>query len=71
MNSTTLEVNQLFNCNIICLLQVQGFELLPAAECLERVFSPEFKTTSCPVIIDFLIRHGFITPENGKNNFPF
>lgn len=44
--------------------QVQKFELLPAAECLERVFSPEFKTTSCPVIIDFLIRHGFIGPEN-------
>lgn len=47
--------------------QVQGFELLPASECLERVFSPEFKTTSCPVIIDFLIRHGFIVPENEKH----
>lgn len=46
--------------------EVQGFELLPANECLERVFSPEFKTTSAPVIIDFLIRHGFISPEKGK-----
>lgn len=46
--------------------EVQGFELLPAKDCLERIFSPEFKTTSAPVIIDFLIRHGFITPENGK-----
>ncbi|CAG9802872.1 unnamed protein product [Chironomus riparius] len=44
--------------------EVQGFELLPAADCVERVFSPDFKTTSCPVIIDFLIRHGYISPEN-------
>ncbi len=44
--------------------EVQKFELLPAKECLDRVFSPEFKTTSCPVTIDFLIRHGYITPEN-------
>lgn len=47
--------------------EVQKFELLPAGECLERAFGPEFKTTSCPVVIDFLIRHGFITPENGKS----
>lgn len=45
--------------------EVQAFQLLPAKECLEKVFSPEFKTTSCPVVIDFLIRHGVITPENG------
>lgn len=44
--------------------EVQAFELLSASECLERLFSPDFKTTSCPVSIDFLIRHGFITPEN-------
>lgn len=47
--------------------EVQSFELLPADECLEKVFSPDFKTTSCPVVIDFLIRHGVITPENGKS----
>lgn len=45
--------------------EVQAFQLLPAHECLEKLFSPEFKTTSCPVVIDFLIRHGVITPENG------
>lgn len=53
--------------NLLKYFQVQGFELLPVAECVERVFSPEFKTTSCPVIIDFLIRHGYITPENEAN----
>jgi hypothetical protein len=47
--------------------EVQGFELLSVNECLERVFTPEFKTTSAPVIIDFLIRRGFITPENTEN----
>lgn len=49
--------------------EVQAFQLLPAKECLEKVFSPEFKTTSCPVVIDFLIRHGVITPENGEYYF--
>nr|XP_036226493.1 nudix hydrolase 20, chloroplastic isoform X2 [Bactrocera oleae] len=44
--------------------EVQAFELLPAKECVERVFTQDFKTTSCPVVIDFLIRHGYITPEN-------
>lgn len=48
--------------------EVQAFELLPVKDCLEKVFSPEFKTTSCPVVIDFLIRHGFITPENGESS---
>ncbi|XP_058126206.1 uncharacterized protein LOC131287857 [Anopheles ziemanni] len=47
--------------------EVQNFQLLPAHECLERVFEPDFKTTSCPVVIDFLIRHGIITPENEIN----
>lgn len=45
--------------------EVQAFELLSAAECIEKLFAPDFKTTSCPVVIDFLIRHGVITPENG------
>ena len=46
--------------------EVEEFELLPVSECLERVLSPHFKTTSIPVSLDFLIRHGYITPENGK-----
>lgn len=46
--------------------EVETFELLPVSECLERVLSSRFKTTSVPVSIDFFIRHGYITPENGK-----
>jgi len=46
--------------------EVETFELLPVNECVERIFSPHFKTTSIPVALDFLIRHGYITPENGK-----
>ncbi|XP_075235570.1 uncharacterized protein LOC142332833 isoform X2 [Lycorma delicatula] len=49
--------------------EVETFELLPAQEALERVLSSDFKTTSCPVVVDFLIRHGFITPDN-EPNFP-
>lgn len=47
--------------------EVETFELLPVRECLERVLSPSFKTTSVPVALDFMIRHGFITSENEPN----
>ncbi|KAK0167098.1 hypothetical protein PV327_004541 [Microctonus hyperodae] len=47
--------------------EVETFELLPVNECLERILSPHFKTTSIPVALDFLIRHGYITPENEPN----
>ncbi|XP_062546890.1 uncharacterized protein LOC134212764 [Armigeres subalbatus] len=47
--------------------EVQDFQMLPADECLERIYAPDFKTTSCPVVVDFMIRHGIITPENEKN----
>ncbi|XP_015603255.1 uncharacterized protein YJR142W [Cephus cinctus] len=47
--------------------EVETFELLPVSECLERVLSSHFKTTSIPVVLDFLIRHGYITPENEPN----
>lgn len=46
--------------------EVERFELLPAKECIEKMLSPEFKTTSAPVIIDFLIRHGIVSAENGE-----
>lgn len=49
--------------------EVETFELLPAEQCLERLFSADFKTTSVPVALDFLIRHGKITAENGKSLF--
>ncbi|XP_016946211.1 uncharacterized protein LOC108021884 isoform X1 [Drosophila biarmipes] len=44
--------------------EVQAFELLPAKDCVERVFTSDFKTTSAPVVIDFLIRHGYITADD-------
>lgn len=48
--------------------EVQAFELLTAEQCLEKVYSPDFKTTSCPVVVDFLIRHGIISPELGMSS---
>ncbi|KAL2722395.1 uncharacterized protein YJR142W-like [Vespa mandarinia] len=47
--------------------EVETFELLPVNECLERIASTNFKTTSVPVVLDFLIRHGYITAENEPN----
>lgn len=35
-------------------------------EALVRVMSSDFKTTSCPVVLDFLIRHSMITPDSGE-----
>lgn len=45
--------------------EVESFELLTAEECIQRALSPQFKTTSAPVLLDFLIRKGYINPENG------
>lgn len=47
--------------------EVENFELLTAEECIQRALSPQFKTTSAPVLIDFLIRKGYINPENEPN----
>lgn len=46
--------------------EVESFELLTADECIQRALSPQFKTTSAPVLLDFLIRKGYINPENGR-----
>ncbi|GIL75642.1 hypothetical protein Vretimale_15195 [Volvox reticuliferus] len=44
--------------------EVSEFNLKPIEEVAEIVAtSTEFKTNCCLVIVDFLIRHGYITPE--------
>lgn len=43
--------------------EVEGFEAIPVEELLDRVTSSKYKLTSVPVAIDFLVRHGFITPD--------
>ncbi|CAF4777260.1 unnamed protein product [Pieris macdunnoughi] len=47
--------------------EVETFELLTAEECVQRALTTQFKTTSAPVLLDFLIRRGFINPENEPN----
>nr|CAG4651840.1 EOG090X06MA [Triops cancriformis] len=49
--------------------EVESFELVPVQEVMERIHDPEFKTTSCAVTLDFLIRHGFINSENGNEGY--
>lgn len=46
--------------------EVETFELLPADQCLNKILTDDFKTTSTPVALDFLIRHGVVTAENGE-----
>lgn len=44
--------------------EVEEFVLMSCEEVEKRMRAGEFKTNVCAVIIDFLIRHGKITPEN-------
>ncbi len=47
------------------LLQVENFTLMPVAEVAKLVSeTTEFKLNCNLVIIDFLIRHGFVTPDS-------
>ncbi|KAK3871992.1 hypothetical protein Pcinc_022897 [Petrolisthes cinctipes] len=43
--------------------EVDSFEAVTVEEYLEWVISSKYKLTSVPIAIDFLVRHGFITPE--------
>ncbi|TFK52927.1 hypothetical protein OE88DRAFT_1627202 [Heliocybe sulcata] len=44
--------------------EVEAFELLPLDEVLERMRAGRFKANCAVVIIDFLIRRGYTTPDN-------
>lgn len=33
---------------------------------MDAIVSDDFKPNSALIVLDFLVRHGFITPENGK-----
>jgi hypothetical protein len=46
--------------------EVDGFELVPIADVAKKICSDEYKTTSCPIAIDFLVRHGVVHAENGE-----
>ena len=47
--------------------EAEYFSLMDVDEVLERVKNKEFKPNCGIVIFDFLIRHGYITPENEPN----
>lgn len=47
--------------------EAQDFKLMPVDEVLERIKNNEFKPNCSLVIIDFLIRFGYITPESEPN----
>lgn len=47
--------------------EAEEFRLMDLDEVLERMKNGEFKPNCTLVIVDFLIRHGIITPENEEN----
>ena len=60
MRRENLRVN-FYTCHLVlCFLQLQLKELIT---------KDEFKFTCAIVVLDFLIRHGEITPDNGENFF--
>lgn len=44
--------------------EVESFILMPVDEVRRRMEEGEFKPNVCPVMIDFMMRHGLITPES-------
>ena len=44
--------------------EVEGFVLMDCDEVRRRMEAGEFKPNVCPVMIDFLVRHGVVTPES-------
>jgi len=44
--------------------EVESFELLPLTEVVARIRSGLFKPNTALVLLDFMIRHGYLTPED-------
>ncbi|KAG8419405.1 hypothetical protein J3458_004273 [Metarhizium acridum] len=47
--------------------EVEEFVLMDCAELRRRMLNGEFKPNVCPIMIDFLVRHGEITPEGERD----
>lgn len=47
--------------------EVEGFELMGVPQVLEALGNAEFKPNCALVMIEFLVRHGFITRENERD----
>ncbi|KPM45689.1 hypothetical protein AK830_g783 [Neonectria ditissima] len=47
--------------------EVEEFVLMDCDEVRRRMLAGEFKPNVCPVIIDFLVRHGEVTAENEED----
>ena len=44
--------------------EVESFELMGVGEVRRRMEDGEFKPNVCAVMVDFFVRHGFVTPES-------
>lgn len=47
--------------------EAEDFRLMSLAEIEERILRGEFKKNCAVVIVDFMIRHGLVTPQNEPN----
>ena len=44
--------------------EVESFSLVPAGEVADVICTEQYKTTSCPIALDWLIRRGIVTADN-------
>jgi len=44
--------------------EVESFERMTVEEVVSRLFNDEFKSSSAMAMVDFLVRHGYVTAEN-------
>ena len=47
--------------------QVEGFVLVPIPELMKKICTPDVKPAAAQILLDFLIRRGFITFESDPN----
>ncbi|UJR27198.1 hypothetical protein I4U23_008494 [Adineta vaga] len=49
--------------------EMEKFQLMTIPEVKEAIIKDDFKPNCATVVLDFLIRHGFVTPEEESNYF--
>lgn len=47
--------------------EAESFDLLPMDVVREKMLAGEFKPNCALVMLDFMVRHGFVTAENEPN----
>ncbi|XP_052067251.1 LOW QUALITY PROTEIN: uncharacterized protein LOC127706636 [Mytilus californianus] len=47
--------------------EIGSFEMIAIEKIMDNIFLEDFRPSSAMIALDFLTRHGFVSPENEKN----